>query len=70
MEKEIEFTNIMRSMLVKQNASYSLDGYAFVCSKIWDTGLTIYKGIPIYYFNATLMGDTIQLIPTPYPNER
>jgi hypothetical protein len=68
-DKEIEFTNIIRSMLVKQNASYSLDGYAFVCGKKWNTGLKIYKGIPIYYFNDVLMKDTIQLIPSPYPNE-
>ena len=63
--KEIEFTNIMRSMLVKQYARYSLDGYSFCCGKKWDTGLKEYKGISIYYFNDELMKDIIQLIPTP-----
>jgi len=65
MDKEIEFTNIMRSILVKQNASYSLDGYAFCCGNKWNTGLKEYKGIPIYYFNDELMKDIIQLIPSP-----
>lgn len=64
-DKEIEFTNIMRNMLVKQNSRYSLDDYAFCCGKKWDTGLKHYKGIPIYYFNDELMKDTIQLIPSP-----
>jgi hypothetical protein len=63
--KNIEFKNIMKSILIKQDAKYSLDNYAFVCSKIWDDGLIEYKGVPIYYFNAELMGDIIQLIPSP-----
>lgn len=63
--KNKEFKNIMKDILIKQNAAYSLDNYAFVCSKIWDNGLKDYKGIPIYYFNAELMGDIIQLIPSP-----
>ena len=67
--ENIEFTNIMRNMLVKQNASYSLDGYAFCCGKKWDNGLKEYKGIPIYYFNDELMKDIIQLIPTPIMND-
>jgi hypothetical protein len=63
--KNIEFKKIMTDILIKQNAKYSLDKYAFVCSKIWNNGLKEYKGIPIYYFNAELMGDIIQLIPSP-----
>lgn len=63
--KNKEFKNIMKSILIKQDAKYSLDNYAFVCSNIWNNGLKIYKDIPIYYFNAELMGDIIQLIPSP-----
>ena len=63
--KNIEFTNIMRNMLVKQSAKYSLDGYAFCCGNKWNNGLKEYKGIPIYYFNDELMKDIIQLIPSP-----
>lgn len=60
-----EFKKIMTNILIKHNNSYSLNKYAFVCSTIWDNGLKQYKGIPIYYFNAELMGDIIQLIPSP-----
>ena len=63
--KNIEFTNIMRNMLVKQSAKYSLDGYAFCCGNKWNNGLKEYKGISIYYFNDELMKDIIQLIPSP-----
>ena len=63
--ENIEFTNIMTNILIKQDAKYSLDGYAFCCGNKWNNGLKEYKGIPIYYFNAKLMGDIIQLIPSP-----
>ena len=63
--KNTKFKKIMTDILIKQNASYSLDNYAFVCSEIWDNGLKEYKGIPIYYVNAELMGDIIQIIPSP-----
>jgi hypothetical protein len=64
-DKEIEFLNIMRSMIEKKNKEYIEDGYAFCCGKKWDNGLKIYKGIPIYYFNDDLIKDTIYLMPTP-----
>ena len=63
--KNIEFENIMTDILIKQNAAYSLDGYAFCCGNKWNNGLKEYKGIPIYYFNDELMKDIIQLIPSP-----
>jgi len=63
--KEFEFTNILLDILIKQNASYSLDRYAFVCGNKWNSGLKEYKGIPIYYFNDELIKDIIQLIPSP-----
>jgi len=63
--KNKDLKKIMTDILIKQNDAYSLDNYAFVCSKIWDNGLKEYKGIPIYYFNAELMGNIIQLIPSP-----
>ena len=63
--ENIEFTNIMTNILVKQDAKYSLDGYAFCCGNKWNNGLKEYKGIPIYYFNDELMKDIIQLIPSP-----
>ncbi len=63
--KNIEFTNIMRNILVEQAAKYSLDNYAFCCGNKWNNGLKEYKGIPIYYFNDELMTDIIQLIPSP-----
>ena len=63
--ENIEFTNIMTNILVKQDAKYSLDGYAFCCGNKWNSGLKEYKGIPIYYFNDVLMKDIIQLIPSP-----
>lgn len=64
MEKK-EFKKTMTNILVKQSAKYSLDGYAFCCGTKWNNGLKEYKGIPIYYFNSELMGDIIQLIPSP-----
>ena len=48
--ENIEFTNIMRNILVEQSAKYSLDNYAFCCGNKWNNGLKEYKGIPIYYF--------------------
>lgn len=63
--KNIEFTKIMTDILIKQNAAYSLDDYAFCCSEKWNNGLKEYKGIPIYYFNYELMTDIILLIPSP-----
>jgi len=63
--ENIEFTNIMTNILVKQDAKYSLDRYAFVCGNKWNNGLKEYKGIPIYYFNDELIKDIIQLIPSP-----
>ena len=63
--KNIEFTNIMTDILIKQNAAYSLDDYAFCCGNKWNNGLKEYKGIPIYYFNDELIKDIIQLIPSP-----
>ena len=65
MKNNKEFIEILDGILLKQGAIYSLDNYAFCCSKIWDNGIEIYKGIPVYYFNAELMGDIIQLIPSP-----
>lgn len=65
MKDNKEFKEQLDKILLFQGARYSLDNYAFVCSKIWDNGIKIYKGIPVYYFNAELMGDIIQLIPSP-----
>jgi hypothetical protein len=72
MKNNKEFIEILDGILLKQRnsfleigASYNLDNYAFCCSKIWDNGIEIYKGIPVYYFNAELMKDIIQLIPSP-----
>lgn len=63
--ENIEFTNIMTDILIKQNAAYSLDGYAFCCGNKWNNGLKEYKGIPIYYFNYGFIKDIILLIPSP-----
>lgn len=62
--KNFKFTNILLDILIKQNANYSLDKYAFVCGNKWNNGLKEYKSIPIYYFNDELMKDIIQLIPS------
>ena len=71
MKNNKEFIDILDAILLKQEdnflsigASYSLDNYAFCCSKIWDNGIEIYKGIPIYYFRG-LMEHVIQLMPSP-----
>jgi hypothetical protein len=64
MKDNKEFIEILDGILLKQGARYSLDNYAFCCSKIWDNGIEIYKGIPVYYFRG-LMEDVIQLMPSP-----
>jgi hypothetical protein len=65
MKPKKEFIQILDEMILTHNNRCSLKHYAFVCSKIWDEGITIHKGIPVYYFNAKLMGDKIQLQPSP-----
>lgn len=65
MKSQKEFINTLEKMIFYHNNRCSLKNYAFVCSKIWDTGIIIYKGIPVYYFNDKLMGDKIQLQPSP-----
>jgi len=64
MKPKKQFIQILDQMLLTAN-NRDLKNYAFVCSKIWDTGITIYKSIPVYYFNDKLMGDKIQLQPSP-----
>jgi hypothetical protein len=65
MKDNKEFIEQLDRILLYQGAKYSLDGYAFCCSKLWNNGLKEYKGIPIYYYEL-LKNDYIGLIPTPY----
>jgi hypothetical protein len=65
MKDNIEFIEKLDRMLLYQGNKYSLDGYSFFCSKLWNNGMKEYKGIPIYYYEL-LRNDFIGLIPTPY----
>lgn len=65
MKTDKEFIEQLDKILLYQGAKYSLDGYSFCCSRLWDNGLKEYKAIPIYYFEL-LKNDYIGLIPTPY----
>lgn len=65
-DKNLELKNTLRKMLkLHLENKQPLENKAFCCSKIWDNGMNIYKGIPVYYFNAILMGDKILLIDSP-----
>ena len=62
-DNNLELKNTLRKMLkLHLENKQPLENKAFYCSRIWDNGMKIYKGISIYYFNAILMGDQIILV--------
>ena len=64
-DKNLELKNTLRKMLkLHLENKQPLESKAFCCSKIWDNGMNIYKGIPVYYF-ILIKGDYIGLMDSP-----
>ncbi len=64
-DNNLELKNTLRKMLkLHLENKQNLENKAFCCSKIWDNGMNIYKGIPVYYFKL-IKGDYICLIDSP-----